>query len=425
MKKTFKTLVMMFALTFGVLLFAGTESKAGEKGILTAAELNTVEVSITSCKQDVTNLKTDQVTVAWSAAFAGDCYGVFISPDGNTFYEQDTVTGVDDVIYNLSLDTAYYVVICSFKGQSYDDFNERTLIGRSDIIKVATAPEIGEVKNLVQTNATTNTISMKWDAVAGAVGYDLYFSDGNSGRKIATTTTNSYTVSGLAVSSSYRFAVVVRKMTKTGVVVLGETPYYTYSDYTGGFRTVPAKVLSTQITTLYSSLDVAYYGWNGVNNCDGYQFQLLNSKGKKLVNTYTTSNSIRLSPYYKGTATKARARAYITVGGVKKYGLWSDYNYNALSKKVTVTSKNRKITVKWKKVSGIADYTVYVSKKENSGWKKVKRVGSKTTKVVIKKCGKKKLKKRTRYYVKVVYRVKAGKKKVTSKAYTGGSIYVY
>jgi len=424
MKKTLKALFMVFAVAFGVLLATGTESKAANAS-MTVTDLNMIPVSVTSSQQVVTDLRTDRVSLQWATDLGADCYGVFLSTDGVNFYEQDTMTGTTATIYDLSVDTAYYVAIVSFTGDWYDSFEERIIVGRSNTIRVATAPTITDVTGLVQTNATKNSVSLKWNAVPGAIGYDVYLHDGNSGRKLITITTNSYTVAGLPMSASYGFAVLARKQTKTGVPVVDtDIPSYSW-DFAKGFRTIPAKVLNTQITSLYSNIDVAYYGWNGVNNCDGYQFQLLNSKGKALVNTYTTSNSIRLSPYYKGTATKARARAYITVGGVKKFGDWSDYNYNALSKKVTVTSKNRKITVKWKKITGVADYTVYVSKKSDSGWKKVKRVGAKKTKVVITKCGKKKLKKSTRYYVKVVYRVKAGKKKITSKAYTSGSIYVY
>ena len=57
------------------------------------------------------------------------------------------------------------------------------------------------------------------------------------------------------------------------------------------------------------------------------------------------------------------------------------------------------INVKWSKVSGAKNYTVYIAKKGN-GFKKYKTV--KGTSVTVKKYGKKKLSKKTTYKVKVV-----------------------
>lgn len=403
MKRTVKTLLMIFAVAFGVLLMSGTESKA----------------AITSVKQ--TDMTTTRITLQWSAELGAGHYDILMSNDKVNWVKMDDYSGTEGTVYDLAVDTLYYAKVQAYTGYSWSD--DRTLISESPVIAVATAPEIEDVTNFVQSSATTNSITMKWDKMAGAVGYDIWYHDGNTPRKIATTAATSYTVSGLVASTTYDFMVVERKATKTGVAIIGEasTWGYRYTD----MKTVPSKVLNTQITALYDSINVAYYGWNSVNGADGYQFQLQKTSGKVLVNTYTSSDSVRLDPYYKGTATKARARAYITLGGKKFFGAWSDANYNALAKNVKLISKNRKITVKWSKISGVKNYTVYISKSENSGWKKVKKLGAKKKKIVIKKCGKKKLKRGTRYYVKIKYGIKSGKKTITSKIVSTGSIYVY
>lgn len=200
------------------------------------------------------------------------------------------------------------------------------------------------------------------------------------------------------------------KTTSADFTVTGD--YYT-AVY---MRTMPAKVATTAMTNYYSSINVAYYGWTDVNNADGYQFQLLNNKGKSIYSTETAGTSVRISPYKKGVFTKARTRAYITIGNTKFFGPWSDYNYNAACKKIKMkrSANRKKITVTWKKITGAAGYKVYVSTKSNGGWKKVKTLSAKKKSCTITKYGKKKLSKKKTYYVKVEYLTKVGKKKVTS-----------
>ena len=139
----------------------------------------------------------------------------------------------------------------------------------------------------------------------------------------------------------------------------------------------------------------------------------------------TTSTYMSIRPYKVGQFTRARVRAYIIVNNTKLYGNWSDYSYNATSSKVTLkrSANKKKITVKWKKVKGVAGYTVYVSTKSNGGWKKVKNYGKKATKAIITKYGKKKLSKNKTYYVKVAYMIKVKGKKITSSIYSTGAAY--
>ena len=129
-----------------------------------------------------------------------------------------------------------------------------------------------------------------------------------------------------------------------------------------------------------------------------------------------------MKPFKKGVFTKARARAYIIINNKKIYGAWSDLNYNASAKKVTLRRRGNKIKVTWKKISGAAGYTVMISTKAKSGFKKVKTLGKKSTSITIKKCGKKKLKKHKRYYIRVKYLTKVGKKKVASGVMGTGNI---
>ncbi|MCH5252072.1 MAG: fibronectin type III domain-containing protein [Lachnospiraceae bacterium] len=396
MKKTCKVLMMVFAVAFGVLLLTGTSSKAA--------------ATITGLQQ--TKASSTSVTVQWQAVMENSVYySTHIGTSANNLTRQDNQYGTTGYISGLTEGGTYYVQV-----RAYSDYARNTVIAISPVIQVATT--LADVSGVTQTSATGNTITMKWNPVTGATSYYIYRYANSTYTQIGSSKTASYMVTGLSPSLQASFYVVAVKTTTSGFTVS--------SDYYRGasMRTTPAKPANVAITSWYDNINVAYLGWNGVS-CNGYQVQIQNSKGKTLLNQDVSYNSLRVSPFWKGVFTKTRVRGYITIGNKKLYGPWSDYSYNASNKSIKISSKSRKIKVKWKKITGAAGYTIYISNKSDSGFKKVKTLGKKKTSITIKKCGKKKLKKRKTYYVRVKYLTKVGKKKVASGVMGQGSIYVY
>lgn len=402
MKKSVKFFLAVFAFAFTVLLLSGTESKAA--GTITG--LKQIEASSTTVYlQWDAYLSANSVYYAtWIGNSAADIQA------GNA--KKENAYGTSDSISGLTEGGTYYARV-----DAYSDSSRTKLLASSAIIQVATA--LSDVTGLAQSGATANTISMTWNAVAGATGYQIYRYNGYKDyTQVATATTNAGTVSGLTASTTVRYFVIAAKTTSAGFTVTSDG--YT----TASMRTLPAKVSKVAMTTYYDNINVAYYGWTAVDNVDGYQFQLLNSKGKSLYTSNETSNSVRISPYFKGVFTKARVRGYIIVGNSKLYGPWSGYNYNASSKSIKMkrTKNGKKITVSWKKITGAAGYRVYVSTKSTGGWKKVKSLSSKKKSCTVTKYGKKKLSKKKTYYIKVQYLTKEGKTKVASGISGIGSI---
>ena len=395
MKKSVKMLLAVCAFAFTVLLVSGTESKAA------------VNLGL---KQ--TDAGSNSVDLEWNAYLGAGCYHVEFSADGKTWTKMGDSSTPKDYIYNLGANTAYYARVVVYGGSHYSG---ETAIAVSETVVVATEPS--KVQNLTQTGATANSISMSWSPVAGANGYVVYSYVNSDWVQVATSTSTSATISGLPASSKLEYRVAATRAV-TGGTIVGSKSDYVY------MRTIPAQVSRVAMTDFYDNINVAYYGWTYVNNVDGYQFQLLNNKGKSLLNSYESSTSIRISPYYKGVFTKARVRAYITVGNTRLYGPWSGYNYNASSKSVKMkrTKNRKKITVTWKKITGASGYRVYISTKSTGGWKKVKSLSSKKKSCTITKYGKKKLSKKKTYYVKVQYLTKVGKKNVASGVSGVGSI---
>lgn len=409
MKKSLRMMLALFTLALGVLFAGAANSKAAQ----------TWDANI---KQ--TEAGTKSATIQWNGYIGSTAVGhyhvlystdnVNFGPVAEWFYGHDCTYEIDSLPSNSS----YYVKVVAMT-ESSCTWSEEMVIAESTSARIATLPELGTVQNLRQTSADANSISIAWDALAGATSYSVYkYNSWNSYDLVATTTATSFKISGLSPSYKSDYFVIANAKNAAGFTATSKE--FDRKE----MRTVPAKISYVSMTNYWDSLKEAKYGWNSVNNADGYQFQLLNYKGKSLLTKETLSDYIYVSPFKKGIFTKARARAYIVVNNKKIYGAWSNYSWNAANKKVTARrSRNgKKITVNWKKISGCAGYTIYISTKSDSGFKKVKTLSSKKKSITIKKCGKKKLKKNKTYYYRVVYLTKEGKKKVASKVMATGSI---
>lgn len=393
MKKACKTLIMFFALTCGLFLYTGTA-----KAATTTMNLRQTDGTASS------------INLEWTASLSAERYEVYLSTDQKNWIKKDSSYSGKGYVYGLGADSVYYAQVRAYNASDVCILTSETAV-------VATRPS--EVKGLVQTGATQNSISMSWTPVSGAGGYIIYGYVNYDWAQIATTTRNSATISGLAASTENSYCVAAIRNV-TGGTVIGTKSNSVY------MRTVPAKVSRIAMPYYWDMLREAKYEWMPVNNVDGYQYEVRNKSGKKkYFGGTTTSSYVYTKPYPRGIFLKARARAYITVGNHRLYGPWSSYTYSAANKKVSVKrSKNgKKIYLKWKKISGVSGYQVYVSTKSNSGFKKVKTLSSKKTKYTVTKYGKKKLKKGKTYYIQLRYQTKVGKKKVTSTIVNTAHVY--
>lgn len=238
---------------------------------------------------------------------------------------------------------------------------EADSLGIEDSVDKAT----GKVSNFKQTTATTTSISLSWDAFPGATQYKVEICPVSSSEYMDVTFTQSTAIkiTGLKTNTKYDVRVAAGSITDS---------YWTYT-YLYNCKTLPGKVAfagqrSYPQTQKYS-LAFKYYG--SVGSVDGYQVTYTNmkTKGSKTINANKSSCTL---PLKRGTFYKVTVKGYATINGTKKFGA-SRTLYLAqqpvLSKKSYTKSS---MTVKWPKVTGTSNYTVYVSSKSNSGYKKVK-----------------------------------------------------
>lgn len=157
--------------------------------------------------------------------------------------------------------------------------------------------------------------------------------------------------------------------------------------------------------------------WAKINgNITGYKVYYYDYNQKKWIFAGKTSaTEYRIKELKKGTTYKFRVRAYKTVSGKQHFGSYSSSLKTSTKPKVTkinnITTKNNKVTIKWKKVSAVTGYAIYMSTNKNNGYEKIKTIkGKNTIKYTTKKLNKNKT-----YYFKIrTYKTVDGKKVYSS-----------
>lgn len=386
--------------------------------IITVAVLLSIAVPISAFASvgKVTNVEqisagTESIEIQWSTLLGnGIRYHVELSQDKQNWvdYGQNYgwTTGKDKSISNLVPGTTYYARV-----KATDD-SGKTFGPASDAIEVTTRPD--DVKNLVQTDATTSSITLKWDKSAGATGYRVCEWVNDQEYVVGSTTKTSYTIKKLSNKTAFPYRIYVRPYrTVANYTAEAAAKYsWTYSSiYNSDIKLVPKKSSAPKVSNYYWYINDMSFDNPSVAFKDGYEIKVYKANSKKVYSslTNTTSfNTIKKNQFYK-----VKRRYYSTIGAKKdnKYGAWSKFSYISFGcEKINASAGKNSLSVSWSKVKGgKVVYDIYVSKAENTGLKKFKK-NVKGTSIKVTKYGKKKLSRRTKYYVYVVPKLKVGKK---------------
>lgn len=367
-----------------------------------------------------TDDRYESFEVEWDSVVNAKGYEVSYSEDQKTWSEVEKYgysTGTSKSFTGKNSGKSYYVRIRAM-GNTSSNLEEREYSEWSEPIEVVTAPQQMEDK-VIQTNATTSSVTISYPEVPGATQYVVTRRDatvqGTSWIAVKPSAALTQTITGLDADKKYDVKVWPQRKSSTGYVTKYE---YNSRDLKNGkyAKTVSGKISGLKIDYAWANIDKMSFKWSGKENVDGYQLELYNFKTgkaeKKLIKSGYSSSSDSYELDSK-TFYKVRIRSFVTMGNdVKKYSAWSGYNYVQLQQLPKLSQSGSKIKVKWSKVSGATKYTVYVAKSYSGTFKKC---GTTTkTSFTIDKCGTAKLKKGNYYYVKVV-----AEKKVGSKTYKG------
>ncbi len=167
---------------------------------------------------------------------------------------------------------------------------------------------------------TTSTITLKWSKVTGADGYAVYMYDTKTKKykKVNSTTSSKYKITGLKAGKVYKFK--VRAYTKDDGTIWGS-----YSD----ILETSTKTKAPTLFKLTSGTKQLTANWKTVSGVTGYEVMYSTSKKftKKTTKTITIKKAktkkTTIKKLSKGKKYYVKVRAYKTVNGKKIYGAFS------------------------------------------------------------------------------------------------------
>ena len=204
----------------------------------------------------------------------------------------------------------------TYKGKSVGSFNIKIESPEEEIQKLET------VKNVTSSTQSTSTITLKWDKVENATGYQVYMATSETGtyKKIKTikeNTTVKYKKTDLTPGQLYYFKVrayqTINKKKQ-------------YSEYSTILK-VSTKIERPVISKVSTSSKKATVKWNKIENVDGYEVFMSTSQNGVFTKIATIDKNTTVK-YKKTNLTSGQTyyfcvRAYKTVGNEKVYSTYS------------------------------------------------------------------------------------------------------
>lgn len=143
---------------------------------------------------------TSGVKLTWSKVSGAEGYEVYYYKNGAWSKIKNTSTNSVS-ISGMKSGTTYKFLVRAYRkagsgyvyGENSASFSAQTLLA--------------QVTNLKASARKASSITLKWDKVTGATGYEVYRYNGSKWVKIATVKTNSYTNTGLSRNTQYNYRV--------------------------------------------------------------------------------------------------------------------------------------------------------------------------------------------------------------------------
>ncbi len=333
------------------------KGKNGYKGTVTKTfKIVPKKVSGLKATPTANSMKLNWTKVSGATHYRVDAYigGKWVKKTAtkNTSY---TVTG-------LKASTSYQFRVRAYKsvkGDYYTGAYSSKL--KASTLKAATAPS---APTGLKATATPTTITLSWNKVSGATGYQVWLYENNSWQLKGTPTSNKFSLSSL--SSGVKYSIRIRAYKTSG-------NNKTYSPYT----TISATTVKPQVNSAESlklsnlSANSVLLQWGKAEGAEGYEIYLLtlDKSGKTITtkNLGTTKNTQYLvSPLVPCGYYKLRVAAFKTYDSKPYYSSYTFSEiFRALPGKVeglkTIVSSSS-IGVTWDKNENADGYVVYNEK---------------------------------------------------------------
>ena len=281
------------------------------------ASFSTKPTKVTGIKTANRAADGRSITLSWNAQTNADGYTVY-RLSGSSWTATATISGGSNNSYTVSgltPDTSYSFKVRAYKtgtgnlGAFSDAHSTSTLVNGSSI---------AQVKNIVTSNTTDNSVNIAYDRVSGADGYEIQFYLNGEWKHYVNTGYYSKTWSGLSTSTKFQMRVRAYR------IIDGTIVYSTNWSSTASFSTKPTKVTGVKTTARSENGTSLTLTWNAQTNADGYTVYRLSGSSWTAIATVSggANNSYTVSGLTPDTSYSFKVRAYKT--GTGNLGAFSD-----------------------------------------------------------------------------------------------------
>jgi beta-N-acetylglucosaminidase/fibronectin type 3 domain-containing protein len=313
----------------------------------TTADAATAGVSWTPDKISSFRAETvgSEVRFSWDEAAYCTGYIIYGYKDGDYVEIADALSGVNSMLidkYSLDFDT-YYI-------RAYSDESGSLVYGEySDGVTVAQAPDIPT--NLNVTNIKADSYTLVWDKTAGADSYEIYTMAGTNATFLATSKTNSFTVTELDAGEEATYAVAAVKG--------GPMSEVSQSVHT---MTLPEKVSSLKCDSI--GVNEVRLSWADAQGASYYNIYCVTAEGNVLVGEthdviYTLGELSEFTDYEIKVAAVAEGY-YLTQTGEFSTPVKLTTALGTVSDVTVDYVRGNNVTLSWQENSSADKYAVYV-----------------------------------------------------------------
>jgi len=309
------------------------------------------------------------ITISWSAVDGATGYNIYRSTTSTGFTQVGTSSTTSFESTGLLAGTTYYFTVAAYNSngtgtQSASTFSVMTMLAIPTGLTTMPA-------------STTTSITISWDSVTDATGYYVYRSTSSTGPFTqltpGTSTTTSYTDTGITTNTTYYYKVAAYNSAGTG------SQSDAVSQNNGSAPTAPTGLTKTAATS--TSITIS---WSSVAGATGYRiFRSASSTGTfTQVGTTTspTTSYTNDTGLTAGTTYYYKVAAYNSANGTGyQSAAFSVTTMGIPTGLVTTGSTHNSITISWNSVTDATGYYIYRSSSSTGTFTQVGNVTSPTT----------------------------------------------
>ncbi|MBO5448748.1 MAG: fibronectin type III domain-containing protein [Ruminococcus sp.] len=323
-------------------------------GIENYVDMN-VRYKVNYAPTGAVKLSKSGVDLSWNSVAGASGYTVYSKDQANTVKTVKDLTGTSYTAAS-SVELTYYV-------KPYFSYGGKKYYGKaSNSVTV----EAASVTGLSVSSVKQDSVTLKWNSVKGASGYQIYMDQGSGYKLSKTTSSSSVTIENLLSGKSYRFKVCAFFSSGEGLSTGAFTPGMM-------IKTVPQT--PGRYTVSAAGTGSVSIRWDESAGADGYEISVYNSDtGKYTVSGLSDSGEYTLSGLSAGKNYQVAIRSYVDLDSGRYYS-----PYSALRTCTTAPVKATGLTVKdlgnhnsvrfsWNKVPGATSYQLYRTENGVDKW---------------------------------------------------------